>query len=170
MARLGAFGAPPWCVLASIDLGPNTGRSILHSGTVCAALTAASLGISGLAVSIDATEPQHLHTAAGVAAKATEWLPAARKRTVVNINVPDLPAEELGGIRHARLAAFGRARRDWNAGDATVNVEPTELPLDPDTDEGLLDAGFATVTPITDVQAVADDSAAAATASTSLRA
>jgi 5'-nucleotidase len=160
MARLGAFGTPPWCVLSGINLGPNTGRSILHSGTVCAALTAASLGMSGLAVSIDAIVPRNLTAAAGIAARCTEWLLAARKRTVLNVNVPDLPTDQLRGIRYGRLAAFGRVRRTWDADDAILDAEPTGLALDPATDEGLLDAGFVAITPITGVQAVADDSAA----------
>ena len=39
-AITGAFGAPPDLVLSGINQGPNTGRAVLHSGTVGAALTA----------------------------------------------------------------------------------------------------------------------------------
>ena len=39
-ARLGAFGTPPDVVVSGINSGANTGRAILHSGTVGAALTA----------------------------------------------------------------------------------------------------------------------------------
>src|SRR6202000_826299 len=40
----GGFGGRPDIVLAGINRGPNLGRAILHSGTVGAALTAASAG------------------------------------------------------------------------------------------------------------------------------
>lgn len=52
-ARLGGFGDPPKVVVSGINPGCNTGRAVLHSGTVGAALTAANFGGRGLAVSID---------------------------------------------------------------------------------------------------------------------
>lgn len=52
-ARLGGFGDPPEVVVSGINPGCNTGRAVLHSGTVGAALTAANFGGRGLAVSID---------------------------------------------------------------------------------------------------------------------
>ena len=51
---LGAMGPKPDLVLSGINHGVNVGRSILHSGTVGAVLTASQLGISGLAVSLRA--------------------------------------------------------------------------------------------------------------------
>ena len=53
---LGAVGPKPDLVLSGINHGVNVGRSILHSGTVGAALTASQLGISALAVSLRAGE------------------------------------------------------------------------------------------------------------------
>ncbi len=44
LASYGAFGTAPDIVLSGINLGPNTGHAILHSGTVGAALTAATHG------------------------------------------------------------------------------------------------------------------------------
>ena len=52
-ARLGGFGDPPDVVVSGINPGCNTGRAVLHSGTVGAALTGANFGVRGLAVSID---------------------------------------------------------------------------------------------------------------------
>ena len=43
---LGAVGPKPDLVLSGINDGVNVGRSVLHSGTVGAALTASQLGIS----------------------------------------------------------------------------------------------------------------------------
>jgi 5'-nucleotidase len=52
-ARLGGFGDRPDVIVSGINPGCNTGRAVLHSGTVGAALTAANFGGRGLAVSID---------------------------------------------------------------------------------------------------------------------
>ena len=52
-ARMGAFGAPFDLVVSGINPGANVGRSVYHSGTVGACLTARSGGISGIAVSQD---------------------------------------------------------------------------------------------------------------------
>src|SRR5688500_8313189 len=60
--RLGACGEPPEVVVSGINPGANTGRSVLHSGTVGAALTAANFGISGLAVSAGVSDPMHWDT------------------------------------------------------------------------------------------------------------
>jgi 5'-nucleotidase len=59
-ARLGGFGDAPDLVVSGINPGCNTGRAVLHSGTVGAALTAANFGCRGLAVSIDVSS-LHLH-------------------------------------------------------------------------------------------------------------
>ena len=50
---------PPDVVLSGINDAPNTGRAVVHSGTVGAALTAAPYGIRGLAVSMGLGEPWH---------------------------------------------------------------------------------------------------------------
>jgi 5'-nucleotidase len=164
LARMGAFGPPPWCVLSGINAGTNTGRSILHSGTVGAALTAATLGMSGLAVSLHAAEGGRLDTAAEIAGLATTWLASARKRTVLNINVPDLPIAALRGVRWGRLAALGRERMTIDrVEEHQIHFRIAESGLmDPQTDAGLIEDGYVVATPLTGPQAVADPAAAQA--------
>ncbi|HEY3942443.1 MAG TPA: 5'/3'-nucleotidase SurE [Acidimicrobiales bacterium] len=108
------FGPPPELVLSGINRGPNTGRAILHSGTVGAAFTAYHGGCSGLAVSLAVREPLpgpfselHWATAAGVAGLLVDWLVAARRPVVLNCNVPNVPPPELRGLVAARLALVG---------------------------------------------------------------
>ena len=108
--RLGAFGAPPDLVVSGINAGLNTGRAILHSGTVGAALTAQNFGTKGLAVSVAATEPWRWDTATTIAVEVLDVLAAAPPRSVLNLNVPALAVDEVKGVRWARLAAFGAAR------------------------------------------------------------
>jgi 5'-nucleotidase len=105
---LGGFGPRPDLVVSGINLGVNVGRSVLHSGTVGAALTGAQLGLSGLAVSLRAgAEIEHWDTAAVLAAAMLEPLAAAPPRTVLNLNVPSLPMSELRGIRRGRVGGAG---------------------------------------------------------------
>ena len=51
-SRLGALGDPPDLVVSGINPGCNTGRAVLHSGTVGAALTAANFGVFALTPSL----------------------------------------------------------------------------------------------------------------------
>lgn len=162
MARLGAFGKAPDLVVSGINHGYNFGV-ILHSGTVGAALTAATQGLSGLAMSIGADDPQYLESAAEVAVELIEWLRLQPAGTVLNVNVPDRPMSELRGVRDARLAPYNPDR-------LTAGLAPTGEPMmilrtpdptqDEDTDESLLAAGYITITPITGIQATGDDSSA----------
>jgi 5'-nucleotidase len=163
-ARLGGFGDVPEVIVSGINPGCNTGRSVLHSGTVGAALTAANFGGRGLAVSIDvaseAPGPRHWVTAATVAAEALTWLIASPERTVINLNVPDRPFDEVLGARWATLASFGTVRSAVvepapNGGRLQVELRPSQVELPPDSDTALVNAGYVAVTTITGIQATA---------------
>ncbi len=110
-ARMGAFGPIPDLIVSGINPGANVGRSVYHSGTIGACLTGRNGGISGVAVSQsvrdfgvegqaweDSIKGLHWETAAAVAAAAVEGIIAAppAEASVLNINVPDVPVEELG--------------------------------------------------------------------------
>jgi 5'-nucleotidase len=151
-ARLGAFGAEPDIVVSGINAGLNTGRAILHSGTVGAALTAQNFGAKGLAVSVQAGTPWRWETAATIALEVLDLLVDAPARSVLNLNVPALPREEVVGVRWARLAAFGAVRAAIGevAQDGALQIElrATDEQLPPDTDTALCEAGYATLTAI----------------------
>ena len=165
VARLGAFGDPPDVVVSGINPGPNTGRSVLHSGTVGAALTAANMGLSGLAVSVGTGDPTHYDTAAVVAAGALGWVVASPPKTVLNVNVPNLPLADIRGVQPARLAPFGTVRTSIGEpldGRLQVELRETEDELDPDTDTALVLAGFVAVTALVGIRAADDADAAVA--------
>jgi len=181
-ARLGGFGDAPDVVVSGINPGCNTGRAVLHSGTVGAALTAANFGGWGLAVSIDVAStrvqeqgsggrsggaaprwsgPNHWETAAEAAAAAVAWLAAAPKGTVLNINVPDLPADDLAGARAATLAPFGTVRSSVvepaaDGGRLQVELRPTTVELPAGCDTALVAEGYVAVSAITGVQLATD--------------
>jgi 5'-nucleotidase len=159
LAQLGVFGSRPSAVVSGINAGANTGRSILHSGTVGGALAAASYGMSALAVSIDASDPGHLETAARVALEALRWLEGARRRTVLNVNVPDLPLTALKGVAPGRISAYGNSRLAASLQGDYVEMRevPGVLPLDPETDIGLIRSGYVSVTPLQGITAAVGD-------------
>ena len=108
---LGAVGPKPDLVVSGINHGVNVGRSVLHSGTVGAALTASQLGISALAVSLRAgPEPQPWESAAQLAVALVPMLASAPRRTVLNLNVPALALADIRGVRWARVGGAGLIR------------------------------------------------------------
>lgn len=155
-AGLGAFGPKPDLVVSGINAGMNTGRSVIHSGTVGAALTARTLGMHGLAVSLAYSTDWHWETAATIAGSAAEWvLSHVGPRIVLNLNVPGLPLEEIRGIRWADLDEFGYLR----VATAHIPEERIEFELsgstaglDQASDTALCVDGFATLTLLSPVQ------------------
>jgi 5'-nucleotidase len=158
-ARLGGFGDPPDVVVSGINPGPNTGRATLHSGTVGAALTGANFGVSALAVSIgvaDAGAEWHWRTAGVLAQEALRWLEEAPVKTVLNVNAPNLPLDEVRGVRWARLAPFGTVRAaiaGAEGGRLQMELRETGVELPPDTDTALVTAGYVAVTSIVGIRA-----------------
>lgn len=155
-ARLGGFGDPPDIVVSGINPGNNTGRAVLHSGTVGAALTGANLGISGVAVSVAGRDAPRFDTAATVALAALGWLVTAPTRTVLNVNVPALDADALRGTRWATLAPFGTVRSTLSGEGSDrldLNLVETAAELPPDSDTALVRAGYVAVTTLTGIRA-----------------
>lgn len=158
-ARMGELGGPAASasvVASGVNLGLNTGIAVLFSGTVGAALAAANLGLSGLAVSIDSFEPAHLATATTVAAAALDWLLDAPAGTVLNVNVPDLPLARLTGVRQAPLAVLGEVQasvqeREHESFLAQFHIADREP--DPGTDAAFLRDGWVTVTALVGIRA-----------------
>ena len=158
LACLGAFGERPDVVASGINPGANTGHLVLHSGTVGAALTAAGLGVSALAVSMkwDENGIYEWDTAATLAVHALDWVLEEPGPRVLNLNVPNRPIEQLRGIRDANLAAYGEfwvASTDLRDGDLRMEFQGKTDTPEPGTDEALLIEGYATVTPLVGIVA-----------------
>jgi 5'-nucleotidase len=147
-AALGAFGDPPDVVVSGINLGPNTGHAILHSGTVGAVLTAQNFGVSGLAVSLVDSDRWWTETAAPIALGVLDWIARAPRCTVINLNVPALAADEVGDVRVATLDRFGSVRAVVASSTEGLEFEfrSTGAELDPASDTALLAEGHPTVT------------------------
>jgi 5'-nucleotidase len=103
-AMSGAFGDIPTAAVSGVNAGANLGSAILHSGTVGAALTAQNLGITAVAVSLEAGidwEP-----AARVGAHVLDDLLRHSGARLANVNVPAVVGPDTE-IQMTRLARFG---------------------------------------------------------------
>jgi 5'-nucleotidase len=159
----GAFGTEPDVLLSGINHGPNTGRAVLHSGTAGAALTAISDGYRAMAFSLNfgwgnANDP-HWDTAVGVTAELLAGAMGLPPGSMVNVNVPNLPVDELRGVRQAELAEFGAVQMtmlERGEGYVRMTLSASGVELHPDSDEALLAAGYVTVTPLRPLAAASD--------------
>jgi 5'-nucleotidase len=94
----------PDIVISGINLGPNTGYSVLYSGTVSGATEAVILGIPAIAVSLGTFTKPDYSVAAQYAKKIAfkvlkEGMP---KGILLNVNVPAVPKSKIKGIRITR--------------------------------------------------------------------
>lgn len=92
----------PDMVISGINAGPNLGDDVIYSGTVAAAIEGRHLGLPAIAVSLNGQH--HYATAAKVTrllVEALQRLPT-RLSPVLNINVPDLPIEQIKGWKVTR--------------------------------------------------------------------
>lgn len=94
-------------VVSGINDGANLGDDVLYSGTVAAAIEGRFLGLPAIAVSlvIQPNSGSHFNTAARVAAELVMRIQRAplHQATILNINVPDVPYEQLKGYQATRL-------------------------------------------------------------------
>ncbi|GAB3872565.1 5'/3'-nucleotidase SurE [Dactylosporangium cerinum] len=156
MATRGAYGPEPDVILSGINRGPNTGAAVLHSGTVGAAFTAAANGCRAMAVSLDIPFSsrseegafEHWDTAAEVAG---DLLPLLNADFVLNVNVPNLHAGDLRGIRRASLAKFGTVQMvllEQGHGYVRMSLEQSDHGAEPGSDDAWLLDGYVAVTPV----------------------
>ncbi len=105
LALTGFFDDPFDMVISGVNEGSNLGDDVLYSGTVAAAMEGRNLGLSSIAVSLSGYAYQHFETAAIVARNLALKLverPLMNK-TILNVNVPDLPFDALKGTQVTRL-------------------------------------------------------------------
>lgn len=105
VAITGLLETMPDMVVTGVNAGANLGDDVWYSGTVAAAMEGRFLGLPAIAMSLAGDKLEHYDTAARVATDLIqhilrEPLPAA---TILNVNVPDLPYEQLQGYEVTRL-------------------------------------------------------------------
>lgn len=161
---IGAFdlcGGMPSLVVSGINRGANVGDDITYSGTVAAAFEGTIVGVPSIAISLAASWPEHARdhhweTAGTIAVDiARDVLAGSLPRlTLLNVNVPNVPASEIRGIRLVRQGR--KAYRDrvekradprgnayywlWGAFDPADIVDGTDLAAIRD--------GYVSITPL----------------------
>ena len=103
LAVNGALGFQPDVVVSGINAGANMGDDVLYSGTVAAATEGRFLSKPSVAISL--CGEKHFKTAAKVFLDlfCGDKPLDVPKNTVININVPDLPYDEIQGVKITRL-------------------------------------------------------------------
>ena len=119
LALTGLLDDTPDMVVSGINAGANLGDDTLYSGTVAAAMEGRHLGYSAIAVSSISFAPRHYEAAARVTEELVERLSRAPLPgdTILNVNVPDLPYEQLQGFEITRLGNRHRAESAQQARD-----------------------------------------------------
>lgn len=105
LALTGFFETGFDLIVSGINEGANLGDDTLYSGTVAAAMEGCCFGLPAIAVSMTGHAGDHYASAAMIAKQLvlklkTQPLP---KQTLLNVNVPALPLDEIKGIEVTRL-------------------------------------------------------------------
>ena len=147
----------PELVVAGINHGANLGDDVLYSGTVAAATEGRHMGMPAIAVSLVSKEENNYYTAAMVTVKVIQHLKAHPLPTdqILNINVPDLPLNQLKGIKATRLGHRHKAETmkkmldPWGRDIYWYGRLGAELDAGEGTDFHAIANGYASVTPLT---------------------
>ncbi|ROL61069.1 5'/3'-nucleotidase SurE [Bacteroidetes/Chlorobi group bacterium ChocPot_Mid] len=147
----------PDLVVSGVNFGRNTSINIIYSGTVAAATEGMLVGIPSIAVSVNShsrrTDTMLSAKYATLLAKEISHNPLFQG-SLININVPDLPQEQIKGIKitrpsNAKWKDWYDKRQDpferdyyWFSGEYIVNEEDLE------TDDYALLQGYVSVSPI----------------------
>jgi 5'-nucleotidase len=157
IALTGLLEKDPDMVVSGINAGANLGDDVIYSGTVAAAMEGRFLGLPAIAVSlVFHDKPRHFESAAETVALIVDRLrqdplPAD---TILNINVPDLPWDEIGGIEVTRLGYRHRAEPTIRELDPRgrpmywIGPAGAEQDAGPGTDFNAIRLGHVSVTPI----------------------
>lgn len=151
----------PDFVLSGVNHGPNMGEDVLYSGTVAAAMEGLALGVPAIAVSYAGRD---FHTAgvtldsyvAPLAAllKHFTTLPAFPPNTLFNVNVPPIPANEIGGVKLTRLGrrvfsdSIAKMKDPWGRPIYWIGGGSVTWSAGEGTDIDAIREGFISVTPL----------------------
>jgi len=151
----------PDFVLSGVNHGPNMGEDVLYSGTVAAAMEGLALGVPAIAVSFagrdflshpDALEP-HVEPLARLLRHLTA-LPAFPAHTLLNVNIPAIPAAEIQGVRLTRLGrrvfsdSVARMKDPWGRPIYWIGGGSVTWSAGEGTDVDAVRSGFISVTPL----------------------
>ncbi|WP_301101662.1 5'/3'-nucleotidase SurE [Propionivibrio sp.] len=111
LAVTGMLDELPDMVVSGINLGANMGDDTIYSGTVAAATEGYLLGVPSLAVSLCSKAGVYFETAARVTLEMVQLIQRQeiREPVLLNVNVPDVPFDQLRGKVVTRLGKRHKA-------------------------------------------------------------
>ncbi len=156
LAITGLLEQEPDMVVAGINSGANLGDDVLYSGTVAAAMEGRFLGFPAIAVSLVSDRPTHYKTAATITVDLVQRVTAGTlpADTILNVNVPDVPLEQIRGVQATRLGHRHKSepvvRMEDPRGRPVYWVGPcgSEQDAGPGTDFHAVRTGYVSVTPL----------------------
>lgn len=142
-------------VFSGINHGANLGNDMLISGTVGAVFQAHFLGLPSIALSVVGLVDTHLEVAAQLAPLLARQVAggALPPQVLLNINLPNLPREQIRGIEITHLGRRGYADVINEGHDGKrkyywiVRGKP-EWDISEGTDAWAVDAGKISITPL----------------------
>lgn len=156
LAITGLLDHEPDMVISGINAGANMGDDVLYSGTVAAAMEGRFLGLPSMAVSLVLDGAEHYESAARVVVSLLATLPPTQMppATILNVNVPDCPYEQILGVRATRLGHRHKSEPVIRATDPRgqpiywVGPPGSEQDAGAGTDFHAVREGYVSVTPL----------------------
>jgi 5'-nucleotidase len=156
LAVTGMLDHEPDMVLSGINWGSNMGDDTIYSGTVAAAMEGYLLGVPAIALSLASFSGRNFATAGRIARALAERFQRQPfgAPVLLNVNVPDVPWDQLRGLRVTRLGRRHKAepvvRQVSPRGDIVYWVGAAGPAADAGegTDFHAVDNGWASVTPL----------------------
>ena len=156
LAITGLLDEEPDMVVSGINAGANMGDDVLYSGTVAAAMEGRFLGLPAIAVSMTSYDPHHYETGVKAIAGIIDRLRVEplQQKSILNVNVPDVPWDEIKGYRITRLGnrhkSEGVIRQTDPRGDDMYWVGPPGAAQDAGegTDFYAVEQKFISITPL----------------------
>lgn len=107
LALCGFIKKPIDLVVTGINLGENLGDDVIYSGTIAGAIEGRFLHKPSIAISLAGWDGNHFDTAGILSRQIIEQIYKApvSSKTILNINIPDLPLAEIKGIKSTILGS-----------------------------------------------------------------
>ncbi len=148
---------PPDYVFSGVNHGPNMGEDVFYSGTVSAAMEAVTLGIPGVAISLASRDEELFETYRTRLISLVRTITEVKdypKHTLININLPAIPSDEVKGVRVTKLGSryfsesLTRMKDPWGREVFWIGGGEITWTGDAESDHQAVHDGYISVTPL----------------------
>ena len=151
----------PDFVLSGVNHGQNMGEDVLYSGTVAAAMEGLALGIPSIAFSFAGgdlrADLSHLREQVRVLTPLLARivsLPSFPANTLLNVNLPPIPADQVRGVKLTRLGSrvysgsLKPMKDPWDRDIFWIGGGSISWSGESDSDFRAIQEGYISVTPL----------------------